>query len=528
MRYLMKNKKVKYVKTDQLKQKTVMLKLSNNPQAAPYLLSEAIKAIQQFLAKNRENEAIDILEQLCKQLRKDKSLNIELLKVYITYRQLDKAQALVHVLLKRFSRDSDVLVAIASFHHTMNDPAEALSTLKKARLLNPKNSDIYILLATTYQGIGDEGNAIKCLDHILDRDPKNAFAISAKARVVKADASEEFRTGTLELAKSAKPGSREQIYLYFALAWLYESIDTDTHFEHLNTANTLAKETRPWDRKFAQSRHDINLSLFNKSTVDALSRYGDSDFQPVFIAAMPRSGTTLLEQMLGAHSSTTSVGENVPFDIAVNRALLKGNPVAQRLANSTGLELGKISNFSEAILDIANEYKTAPLVSGANEKIIIDKSIVNYSMAGIIHLAFPNARIIHLQRHPLDIIYSCYQQYFETGSNYIFDLRSAAQSYKIYASTMAHWKTLFPDNIHTIRYEELIDNPEAVLRPLLEFCKLPWEEKCLNYRDSMDSINTASSEQVRMPLYKNSIAKWKTVEGHLAAASDELGEYLAY
>ena len=505
-----------------------MLNLNSSTQAAPYLLSEAFKVIHQLLAEKRDSEAISILEQSCKQLPKDKTLNIELLKVYITYRQLDKAEALVHLMLKRFPSDSDALVEIASFYHTINEPEEALSTLKKARLLKPKNIDIYLLLATTYQGIGDEEKAIKYLDHILDKDPKNAFAISAKARAVKADATEEFRERTLELAKSAKPGSREQIFLYFALAWLYETIDTNTHFEHLNTANALAKETRPWNKKVAESRHEINLTLFSKPTVDALSRYGDSNYQPVFIAAMPRSGTTLLEQMLGAHTSTKCVGENAPFDIAANRALLKGNPVALRLANSTGPELEKIPNFSEAILDIANEYKMASIVSSANEKIIVDKSIVNYSMAGIIHLAFPNARIIHLQRHPLDIIYSCYQQYFEAGSNYIFDLRSAAQSYKIYASTMAHWKTLFPEKIHTIRYEELIDNPEAVLRPLLEFCNLPWEESCLNYRDTMDSINTASAGQVRMPLYKESIAKWKSVEDHLAAASDELGEYLAY
>lgn len=524
----MKNKKTRRATADKTKQKTVTLRLPNQQNTSPYPLSQALGGLQQLLVSGRDIEAISILEQLCKQLRREKTLTIELLRLYVGHKQLDKAGVLSRAMLKKFPGDSDVLTRVAQYSHTMGEAGRAIELLETAMRLDPGNLVGQHVLGTTYLGVGERGKALACFDKILNRDPGNAFAIFAKATAEKSNASSEFRENVLRLVNDGQREQQDLILLHFAAAGLFESIDTAVHFDHLHQANALAGNGRPWHEENEKRRHDKNVTQFRKPQIDTLMQQGDTDMRPIFIAAMPRSGTTLLEQMLGAHSETCCVGENAPFDNAINQAFSKHNAVAQCLRQEKGLPLEYIKDYEEAIQGIANEYRAGSVIARAGGRRIVDKSIVNHQVVGAILLVFPNARIIHLQRHPLDIIYSCYQQYFETGHNFIFDLRSAARYYKIYDSIMAHWKSVFPDNIYTLRYEDLVVNPEATLGPLLDFCDLPWEDSCLNYRETMGSVNTASAGQVIKPLYTDSMAKWERVKDYLQPAVDELGEHVAY
>lgn len=524
----MNKKKGVRAKANQAKPKTVALRLHRDLASARYSLPEAGSKLQSLLSAGRDADAIYLLEQMCKQFRKEKLLFINLLQLYLGHTQLDKAEALTRVMLKQFSSDSDVLIRVAMFHQRLGDVERTIELVQKALLLNPNNTEGQRLLGTTYQGLGDKDSALECFYKVLASEPQNTFALLSIAIIEKSNATPAFRESVLDLVNSEQPARDERVLLHFALAWLFESIDVDVHFDHLRKANAIASETRPWNYKAEALRYDSNVALFGESQVEALASQGDTDFQPIFIAAMPRSGSTLLEQMLGAHSDACGVGENAPFTAAIDQALLKDNPVAQRFRQTKGRPLDCIGNYREAILEIARDFRAGGVVANASGKRIVDKSMGNSFVVGPILLAFPNARIVHLQRHPLDIIYSCYKQYFGVGYNFIFDLKSAAQHYKIYTATMAHWKSLFPDRITTVRYEDLIDNPKGTLRSLLEFCRLPWEDSCVNYRDTMGLIHTASADQVSLPLYRDSLAKWKKVENYLKAASDELGDYLAY
>lgn len=250
--------------------------------------------------------------------------------------------------------------------------------------------------------------------------------------------------------------------------------------------------------------------FYTSSLFAALQMFGQPSQAPVFVIGMPRSGTTLLEQILSAHSQIASAGElgrmgrrNLPFlemyDKPGGGDLLRGNAVR-----------------GELMARAAEHVKLATLVAGRDAPRLVDKMPTQFIAAGYIHLCFPNARFIHIARHPADTFISTYQNNFSHDYAFAFSQEAFGHFYKQYDALMAHWHNVFPNQILDVSYESLVSDPESEIRRILDFLGLAWEPNCLNFFLNASSVRTFSKDQVRSGINTNSIGRWRNYERFLA------------
>ena len=219
---------------------------------------------------------------------------------------------------------------------------------------------------------------------------------------------------------------------------------------------------------------------------------------------MPRSGSTLLEQILSSHPEVTAGGELQYF-----------------YGWASGFDY---SNVTESCQRLARSYLnvTAKVKNGFNY--FTDKLPHNFLYIGLIHLCFPNAKIIHIYREPLDACFSCYKQDFQDAHYYSYDLASLGGYYKAYQKHMAHWHEILPGLILDVRYEDIVNNVEKEVRRILDHCNLPWHEECMQFYDSSRFVETASRDQVSRPIYTDSIGRWKHYQQYLAPLINVLSD----
>jgi hypothetical protein len=244
--------------------------------------------------------------------------------------------------------------------------------------------------------------------------------------------------------------------------------------------------------------------VFDARRVRRGRRLGNPSYLPVFIVGMPRSGTSLIEQILASHPKLFGAGELADFQNAV-----------AGLRNAEGGSLP----FPELMLDLprcrlrelGERYLAAvrPLAPGAAR--ITDKMPGNFRFAGLIHLALPNARIIHALRDPIDTCLSCFSiQFTGGGSEYSYDLGELGRCYRAYEELMAHWRNVLPSDVMIdVKYEDLVDDPQREARRMVAHCGLEWDERCLAFVDTARPVRTASYAQVRRPIYRSSVRRWR-------------------
>jgi hypothetical protein len=231
---------------------------------------------------------------------------------------------------------------------------------------------------------------------------------------------------------------------------------------------------------------------------------------------MPRSGTTLVEQIIASHPQVFGAGELCHIG-----AMVAGLP-ARLQTDTTYPEC--VTMLDERLArSLAEDYLEKLRALGDDAKRVSDKMPANFFNLGLIALMFPNARVIHCRRDPLDVCLSIYFQQFAYGHNYAYDLSDIAVYYRQYKRLMHHWHAVLPLEIHEVQYEKLIADQEAVSRRLIDYCGLPWDESCLEYYKNKRAVQTMSNWQVRQPIYTHSMQRWKHYEKHL----DELKEVLA-
>ncbi|HKJ87602.1 MAG TPA: sulfotransferase, partial [Gammaproteobacteria bacterium] len=256
---------------------------------------------------------------------------------------------------------------------------------------------------------------------------------------------------------------------------------------------------------------------FTREFLDQAPRSGNEDATPVFIVGMPRSGTSLTEQIIASHPQAFGAGELSEVERLVNelRNAHKRRPYPEVIKEAGAQELARMA---EAYLDHVRSL--AP--EGAER--ISDKMPQNFLHIGTISLMFPNARIIHTNRDPLDTCLSNYMQNFASaGLTFSYDLENLGHYYRLYQSLMEHWREVAPLPIYELRYEELVENPEEEIPRLLEFVGLPYDEACLEPHKAKRQTKTASYDQVRQPIYKKSKKKWRKYEQHLGPLMEALG-----
>lgn len=458
----------------------------------------------------------------------------------------DEALACFEKAINLVPNYADAYYNAALVLQTVKRHDDAVSYYRKAIALQPDYAEAYLKMGVVYQELGKHDEALSWLDRAIALKPNGADAYVSKGgllvelgRMSDAEAALERSLelapdeaapliGLLSLKRSkrgepffdrleAHYGRREklpvekQVDMCFAMGSALEhSGEYDESFAAYQEANRLYFHDHPYDEAedvgyVENTCNFFSDEMFSKysAAADALPSECDQRV-PIFIVGMPRSGTTLIEQILASHSDLYGAGELATLSELVKKVELLP-PGAPNWESSV-----------LALRELGRQYLDSvwKLVPGA--RFITDKMPHNFKYIGLIPLMFPNAKIIHSLRDPMDTCFSCYALLFKEGHEYSYDMQMLGRHYQRYRKLMAHWCSILPaDRMLEIRYEDNVADLEHQARRLLDYLGLPWDSACLKFYQNRRSVSTASVTQVRKPIYSSSVARWKRYEKHL-------------
>jgi tetratricopeptide (TPR) repeat protein len=395
--------------------------------------------------------------------------------------------------------------------------AEALDSYQRALQIDPACRRASLGLAHLYERQGDPRQAYVHIQPYLDPDKIDADAAMIFAAMCRPLQRCDEAIALMEhlLAREKPPmDNKERIALHLRLGRLYDSQNRyDDAFRHFKDGNAIKARMWRFDVQAHIRRIDTLVATFNTAFMARAPRAATVSERPVFIVGMPRSGTSLVEQVLSSHPAVFGAGELEELTHIEARlpAILGGSsPYPECL---TILTAAHCEQLARRYLDKLAELSPQALR-------ITDKMPDNFLRLGLIALLFPGARIIHCLRDPIDTCLSCYFQNFGPGLAFAFDLAALAEYYRQYRRLMDHWRAVLNLSVLEVRYEDLVTNQEKVTRDLVAFCGLDWDERCLRFYESARAVSTASYDQVRQPLYTRSVERWRHYSRHLGPLAD--------
>ncbi|MGH8248225.1 MAG: tetratricopeptide repeat-containing sulfotransferase family protein, partial [Gammaproteobacteria bacterium] len=383
--------------------------------------------------------------------------------------------------------------------------------------LNPKHAGAWLGLGHSLKTVGRQQDAVEAYHECAKLRPDKGEIYWSLANLK----TYRFSEDEIELMRGKIAGGKlekeSQINFLFALAKASEDRgEFETAWNYYREGNARRREEEWYDAVQTEVTNDAIIRIFNRDLLDANAGCGCGDASAIFIVGLPRSGSTLIEQILASHSAVEGTAEL---------------PYLGRIAASLNRNRADGVNYPEAVRELQAEHFRAMgeeyLACAKMHRVrgtprFIDKMPNNFPNIGFISLVLPNARIIDARRHPLDACLSCYRQLFAKGQSFTYDLVDIGEYYLQYQRLMDHWHAVLPGRVLTVQYEELISDFEHHVRRLLEFCNLSWEDNCLRYYETERPVRTASSEQVRRPIYTESMGRWRNYEQHIGELIDVL------
>lgn len=399
----------------------------------------------------------------------------------------------------------------------LGDYDGALAAFAEALRLKPDYADAAVNMAIARQELGDGREALAAVGLALQLDPASTrawFIGSDLKRFSPGDPDIERMEALLARVRDGPDSLEHRLNLRFALgkAWM-DLGEADPAFAHFDAANRLKRAALTYDADADAAISARTRAVFTPERFASLSGGGHPSDAPVFVVGMPRSGTSLVEQILASHSAVHGAGELTAWEDAVIAAAAE--PVAFP-EFAAGLERADLRALSQAYLDRLPGPK-------AGKRRIVDKMPGNFRFAGLIALALPNARIIHCRRDPVDTCLSCYSKKFVQGHEYAYDLVELGRYHNAYAALTAHWRRLAPPQRWLeVGYEDLVSDLEGQARRMIEFCGLEWDAACLEFHKTRRPVLTASANQVRQPLYATAVGRWRPYARHLGPLLETL------
>ncbi len=392
----------------------------------------------------------------------------------------------------------------------------AQRSYSQALAVAPDSIEARLGLGAVLHELGRLSEARVAYEAVLLADPRNVSAhcgLVALARVAAGDPC----LLRLERLAGERLSDDDQIAVQFALGKaLTESGEPERAFRHLVAGNQLRRRQLAYDEANTLSTLERVAEVFTPQLLVGKRGAGDPSTRPIFIVGMPRCGSTLIEQVLASVAGVFGAGERSDLSDAARRAGLD-DPAAPFPQAVPGL-------CAAQIRAIAADYLGSIGASAPAAARITDKMLMNFCMLGLIHLALPGARVIHLRRDPVDTCLSCFATYFEQVP-YAFDLGELGRYYRAYAQLMEHWRRVLPRGVMLdVSYEALVRNFEPEVRRVLEHCGLTWSAACLSFYKTERAVGTASKSQVRQPLYQSSVGRWRPPADMLRPLLDGLGE----
>ncbi|WP_321813266.1 MULTISPECIES: tetratricopeptide repeat-containing sulfotransferase family protein [unclassified Paraburkholderia] len=359
---------------------------------------------------------------------------------------------------------------------------------------------------------GRKDEAMAAFDQALQTFPESALLLAGRANA------RTFRAGDADfavleafVAEEGRRAQPERISVHFALGKAYLDVNDPVRaFHHLERGNRMKRSGFAYDAAAMGEWMARVAAAFPADLLARLKGAGAQSEMPVFVIGMPRSGTTLIEQILSSHSQVTGAGE-----LSALRHVVEARGAFPEF-------VGKLD--AEAVADLGRDYlrRTAPLANG--RRYLVDKMPSNFVYAGLIALALPGARIVHARRDAADTCLSCYTKLFSGDQLFAYDQTELGQFYGDYARLMAHWRAILPaDRFIEVDYEAVVDDLEGEARRLVDFLGLPWDDACLRFYENRRVVRTASVNQVRQPIYRSSKGRWREHADHIGELLAALG-----
>lgn len=443
-----------------------------------------------------------------------------------TYQALDNlpaAEAEAQRAIRIDAANPKAHALLGSIFAESSKPELAEKEYNQALALDPECDDALLGLGHLCMELGQMDRAEELFLRALEFKPDNLAARVHISQVKKAGAGDgNFAALLAEEKKSAGLSENRLMSLHFALGKSYEdSKDYDQAFPHFMAGCKLKRAKLSYDPANSARQFAGVMDIFNQAAIDRLRGPGDPPGDPsgvpVFVLGMPRSGTTLTEQIIASHPDVYGAGEL--------HDLLR---IAERNIGGVTAPVSFPDNLREldrqTLTTWGTEYIAGLKQRAPTAQRITDKMPANYFAVGLIHLMLPKAKIIHVNRNPVDTCLSCYTRLFNRKQEHTYDLAELGQYYVHYARLMDHWRKVLPAGAFLdVHYEDIVADQEAQARRLIAYCGLEWNSACLDFHNTKRSIRTASVTQVRQPIYTSSVERWRHYEKFLGPLLDVLG-----
>ena len=478
---------------------------------------EACKNLGNVMAAlNRQQDAVLHLEHALALRTDDAQARVALGNALLKLEQPETATTHFEKVLARDAANVDARNGVGAALHMLGQSEAAIVHHRAALTIQPDSVEAYSKLGDALLALGRMGDASAAMEKAVTLSPRKAGYYWNLAN------SKRFAEGDPHIAAMAaltrelsSLNAEEQIDLHFALGKAYEDIGTQAQsFDHVLQGNALMRQRVAYDEARAFGRLERMRDVFTPALMREKEGFGDPSDVPVFIVGMPRSGTTLIEQIIASHPEVFGAGEL--RDMAA---------LAEQVAGPNGTVVPEAvpAMSGERLRRLGGDYLGRLTRLAPQARRITDKMPGNFALAGLIHLALPNARIIHACRDLRDTAFSCFSLLFARGQVYSYDLAELGRYCRAYQALMAHWHDVMPGAILDVQYEDIVEQLEPQARRIIAHCGLAWDDACLDFHRTQRPVRTASAAQVRQPIYRSSIGRWRAHQDRLAPLLQALG-----
>ena len=516
---------------------------------------EAVMNAVDLLSEEKIDEAITKLQEILKKSPNDVNAMRYLARAYrLGDKNLQDAEALLRTAVQQSPDFTPGWFDLASL--LMRDKImEAIAAYEKVVQLDPKNAAAWGGLGSAYglamypdksadayaksielepdvpnvlmghghalKTLGNQSRALKSYRAAIKNKPDFGEVYWSMANLKVFNFEDKEVNAMLDQVEEEDLSDNEEIHFRFALGKAFEDKkDYPKAWHYYHTGNQLQRTSVDHFPVEMEIRHDLIKEVFNQEFLKERSNIGYDCPDPILIVGLPRSGSTLIEQILASHSQVEGTSEL---------------PILGNLAQSIGQHRNDGVQYPKAVLDLRNKdwlaygqqyIDEAQRHRTTSKPFFTDKLPNNFPLIGLLSIILPKAKVINARRHPFDSCLGGYKQLFSKGQNFTYDMLDLAHYYQQYDAMIKHWHQVLPGKILDVHYEQTVDDLETQVRRVLDFCELPFEQSCIDFHQTERAIKTASSEQVRQPIYKGALGTWRRYEQFLGLWQEQLGDII--